>query len=93
MADPPSYFPPSDSPAYSTEPGPLEQRLALASQSSFEPSTSTAILRRSGSGIAVALKNQDETAEIPTYSRRMAITGEITLESTQGIASVLVMVK
>ncbi|KAI0027743.1 hypothetical protein K488DRAFT_60548 [Vararia minispora EC-137] len=85
---PPAYRLSGDTPVYSPEPGPREQRLATGSPISIENPSFTGLLRRSGNGITVFLKNQDEAAQVPSYGRHTSIAGEIHLENTKGVASV-----
>ncbi|VDB95739.1 unnamed protein product [Peniophora sp. CBMAI 1063] len=86
LLPPPLYSVSAAAPQYSTEPGPSEQRLAITSRKPGRPSLGT--LRRSHSGIVIALLNQDETADAPTYGRGGYIAGDVELASNQNILSV-----
>jgi hypothetical protein len=90
LLPPPQYSPSTTAPEYSVEPGPSEQRLALAVRSRPAP---RGIVRRSHSGITVALRDQDESAEHPTYGRRGMVAGDVELANAQNVTSVTAMVR
>ena len=86
LLPPPGYSLSAAAPLYSAEPGPSEQRLAITSRKSSRTQAGT--LRRSHSGIVIALRDQDDSAEAPTYGRGGYIAGDVELASTQSVLSV-----
>lgn len=77
---PPGYTPSSASPPYSAEPGPSEERLALASRRTTRRVAPTSVLTRSSSTISVALLGQEEGSPVPVYGRKNVIAGDIGLK-------------
>ncbi|TFY77425.1 hypothetical protein EWM64_g6588 [Hericium alpestre] len=90
---PPVYTPSCDAPTYSVEPGPHEQRLALAACRHGRRHTPNGIFTRKSSGITIALRDQEEGMSHPTYGRGALIGGDIALKSTHGVISVTVKVE
>ncbi|EIM85915.1 uncharacterized protein STEHIDRAFT_80011 [Stereum hirsutum FP-91666 SS1] len=90
---PPEYTPSSDSPVYSAEPGPSEERLALTSRRSARRPPPTTALTRSNSAISVALLGQEAGASAPIYGSQATICGDIGLKDAHAIQEVRVKVK
>lgn len=82
----------SSPPAYSSDPSPDERRLGIAVQTGDVAAGSFGTLVLRGSGIAIALKNQQENARRAIYGRNASVAGEVSLSTTQGITSVQVNV-
>ncbi|VDB91837.1 unnamed protein product [Peniophora sp. CBMAI 1063] len=80
----------SGAPSYTSEPGPDERRLAIALPSGHSSSTSFGTLIQRGSGLKVALHNQQDGARRATYGRNASVAGEVSLSTTNGVTSVLI---
>lgn len=89
---PPEYTPSSDSPVYSAEPGPSEERLALTSRRSARRPPPTTALTRSNIAISVALLGQEAGASAPIYGSQATICGDIGLKDAHAIQEVRVKV-
>ncbi|KAI0040044.1 hypothetical protein FA95DRAFT_1503395 [Auriscalpium vulgare] len=83
---PPIYTPSVEAPSYSLAPGPNEQLLAATSRLNRPPPSG--VFTRSSTTIALALRQQEEDADFPTYGCNGLMSGEIDLKCTQGIHSV-----
>lgn len=69
----------SEIPSYSSEPGPDEHRLAVASQNIPTATASGTLVQRS-SGSEIALYNRQlDTAQHATYGRGAALAGEVSV--------------
>ena len=79
-------------PSYSSEPSSEERRLGIAVQGPNDSTGSFGTLVQRSNGIAIALKNQQEDARRAVYGRNASVAGEISLSTTQGVASVEVIV-
>lgn len=89
---PPGYTPSSDSPEYSAEPGPSEERLALTSRRSARRPPTTSVLTRSNSAILIALVGQEAESSVLTYGRKARIVGDIGLKDPKFIQEVRIKV-
>ncbi|KZV73656.1 hypothetical protein PENSPDRAFT_749893 [Peniophora sp. CONT] len=78
----------SRAPSYTSEPGPGERRLAIALQGAHAPTGPLGTFIQRGSGIDIALYNQQEDARRATYARNASVAGEVSLSTTHGITSV-----
>ncbi|KDQ62638.1 hypothetical protein JAAARDRAFT_121787 [Jaapia argillacea MUCL 33604] len=87
MSLPPSYYPSSDAPCYSSEPSPDEQRLEFTGRSR-RPLPSGAFHKQSKK-FTMVLKEQETGARLPSYGRNGALNGEIHLHCpTDNVAAV-----
>lgn len=89
--EPPTYTPSDAVPAYSVIPGPSERILAATAR--LRRRTPTGIFVRSNSLITIALREQEEDAEMPLYGRLGTICGDIALNCTNGVQAVYVKVR
>ncbi|KAA1469682.1 hypothetical protein DENSPDRAFT_835337 [Dentipellis sp. KUC8613] len=87
---PPCYTPSVEAPCYSLEPGPTEQRLALAAFRHGRRSTPTGVFTRKNSAISLAFRDQEEGIPYPTYGRGALVCGDIALKNPQNVLSVTV---
>lgn len=90
---PPGYSPSSESPIYSAEPSPSEERLALTSRRSARRPLPTTALTRSNSATSIALSGQEVGASAPIYGRQATICGDIGLKDAHAIQEVRVKVR
>lgn len=88
--EPPTYSPSATVPPYSVSPGPEERTLAVSARSRRR--TPTGVFTRSNKLITVALRDQEQNAVQPSYTRNSTVCGDIGLSCTHGVQSVSVKV-
>ncbi|KAH9969730.1 hypothetical protein BC827DRAFT_1257562 [Russula dissimulans] len=91
LEQPPTYSPSAAVPDYSVEPGPSERTLAATARSRRR--RPTGVFVRCNGLINVALRGQEDHAELPVYGRSDAIRGDIGLSCARGVQSVHVKVE
>ncbi|KAI0064151.1 hypothetical protein BV25DRAFT_1823719 [Artomyces pyxidatus] len=84
--EPPCYSPSEEAPCYSVDPGPNEQLLASTSRLRRPPPTG--IFTCSSNSIAIALREQEDSAVYPTYGRHGLLSGNVGLQCTEDVRSV-----
>lgn len=89
--EPPTYSPSAAVPTYSESPGPSERTLAVSARSWRRTPTGTWI--RKNNLITVALRDQDENALLPSFSRGSTVWGDIALGCTLGVQSISIKVE
>jgi hypothetical protein len=89
--EPPTYTPSAAVPAYSVVPRPTERILAATTRSRRRAPTGTLV--RSNGLITIALREQEQYAQMPSYGQHGAIYGDIGLSCTHGVQSVYVKVR
>jgi hypothetical protein len=86
----PTYTPSAAVPAYSVVPRPTERILAATTR--LRRRAPMGILVRSNGLITIALREQEQYAQMPSYDQHCAIYGDIGLSCTHGVQSVYVKV-
>ena len=89
--EPPTYSPSAAVPPYSVAPRPSERTLVATARARRR--APTGVLVRSNSLISVALRGQEEDAQMPSYGRHSVICGDIGLSCTNGVQSVYIRVR
>jgi len=85
---PPTPRAPVEPPTYSSEPGADEETVAHTPRAGTSTSPQGSFSKQWPQA-TLTLKDQDETARLPTYGRYGRITGELELEDTTSIVSVI----
>jgi hypothetical protein len=88
--EPPTYSPSAAVPTYSESPGPSERTLAVSARSWRRTPTGTCIRRNNL--ITIALRDQEENAMQPSFSRGSTVSGDIALSCTLGVQSISIKV-
>ncbi|KZT28393.1 hypothetical protein NEOLEDRAFT_1154611 [Neolentinus lepideus HHB14362 ss-1] len=91
VAPPPSYYPSSEAPTYSSEPSSSEQRLDFSGRRGRAIPTGRQFKR--SHRITLILENQEEDALIPTYGRAATISGEVQVKRREDAKVLSVAIK
>lgn len=91
MQAPPVYTPSPSAPLYSSQPSSDEQRLEYGPHLGPPPSP-TGIYVKKSRRTTLILKDQDETAQSPSYGRNSVVSGELSLERCETVLAVVLKV-
>lgn len=86
----PSYSPSAAPPEYSPQPSGEDR--SLDHNPRFVSQTLNGSFVKKSRQLSLVLKDQDEAAQLPTYGRNALISGEVTLQDTRDVHSVVLKV-